>query len=196
MDSPNLPPSKPRCPPKDWGELHDILLSLEANELVHVALVAAELVVPIWDSAKHPGRHDEPSKALQCVRQWLKGEVGYEELRVAADAAYEAARSSDYGKGIAKSSPVRAAAFSAAHAAYAAHFLARPKQQSVDTKQKVFEAARAACSSAVSAAQQTYWPPERVNPPPRVLDDGTVVYPVNHDIPEQWSERWWTTCCS
>ena len=89
-----------------------ILNNYDKKTLVKWATDCAEHVLPKFET-KYP-KDDRPRKAIAAGRAWLKGKIAVSEVRIAAFAAHDAARS-------AKDEDAIAAARSAGHAAATVH---------------------------------------------------------------------------
>jgi len=133
---------------KDVGRERMIVATVNAERLLHeYGCWCAEQCLPVWE-AWAAGREDadDPRKAIEAKRAWLRGEISDEELsaaRSAASAACSAARSVAYSAYI--------AAYSAAHSARSAAYSARS-----DAYSAAYSAADSAARSAAYSAYSAY----------------------------------------
>jgi len=113
------------------------------GSLVLWAADCAEHVL-LYFEEKYP-KDDQPRKALEAARAWVRGEIAMSEVRAAALAAHAAARDADHAA-------ARAAARAAGHAAATAHVAGHARHAAAYA---VTAATAAAVPTAASAATAT-----------------------------------------
>lgn len=153
-------------PPTSWSECHTLLLQFPTNALVHLALEAAVLVLPIWnDAVSNTALGNAPLHAIESVKRWQSRLATAEDVRVCAEAAYLAASKCRTPAG----THIRSSGFAAAHAAFAAYFYDAFSDS--NSGKKVFGATRDSCLHANVAAAKGWG-----------------------DFSIEWSHRWWESC--
>jgi len=142
-----------------------MLLQFPPDALVHLAVEAAVLVLPVWnDAVSDVAVRNAPLQAIESVKRWQSGVSTAEEVKACAEAAYDAA-----SKCLTSSETyIPSSGFAAAHAAFAAYFYDGCSESNAD---KVFRATRDACLHASVAAAKEW-----------------------RGFSVEWSLSWWMSC--
>ena len=134
------------CPRGDWMLWLAGLLDIDRKVLVQAACACARLALP-----HVPESETRPLKAIETAEAWTRGEATIEDVRAAADAAWEA----EAARAAREAARAARAAWAAADAAWAAEAAraARAARAAADAARAARAAADAAAEAVADAAR-------------------------------------------